>query len=175
MIHQSSCFCFLRENPKKNSTDYVGPRGSHREVFFWFSRGFCLSWSKTKKKTTRLHTPTLCHYSCLGVCNLDFGIFWFSKICLLFFVFGLAYLEMVVDWPPVLHFYSLLTPMLPVAAGPYPVHPMVPPLPGGWERDEVAKDFLVFTMLSSSVGVLVMMGYDTQPNLPNLLNWLQNC
>ena len=67
------CFCFLevfatfgqkqkktRENQKKkNSTDYVGPRGSHRAIVsrvlvllcvFLFSRGFFLVFGQKKQK-----------------------------------------------------------------------------------------------------------------------------
>ena len=53
------------ENTKKqNSTDYVGPRGSHWAIVsiffgFWFLRGFCNFWSKTKNlekiKNLKLH------------------------------------------------------------------------------------------------------------------------
>ena len=36
--------------------------------------------SRNKKRKLRLHTPTLCHYSPLGVCNLVFFVFLFFLV-----------------------------------------------------------------------------------------------
>ena len=86
-------FCFLevfwfltksgKNLEKKDNSRRYGPMATpwpHIVCFFCFFVFSRLFWFVTKscknlekqKKTLRLHTPTLCHYSPLGVCNFVF-------------------------------------------------------------------------------------------------------
>ena len=78
-----------RKPKKKNSRHYMalwlllGPTWSAAFYFFWFSRGFLFltksgkNLEKTKK--TRLHTPTLWHYSRLNLVFFVFLVSWVSR------------------------------------------------------------------------------------------------